>query len=521
MNTEERIETHLKATTANLVAEDRLEEVMAEGRRRQIRARTATVLGVAAVLAAFVGLTSVFSRLPGDGPVANDPTGVTTPPDTTIPETTGSPTTTTQSSSVEPSGVIVAGPEGLTVVDRAGNTVVELTQPGPYRNVAWAAPDLRGGIVFQHETTPMPWEQGTVLRLEAGASDPSVVLSPPPGARIVPVGTGTGESGQPLFYYLADTPTDTGSESRLTAMDLDTAVTEDLGILDPDAEVTVGGPVVATIARGDCVSVSFTHITEGPVTSPAADECFPIDTGVTVSADGQAFAVLTGGELTVRSIRSGETLWRRPIPGAYMATSGEGGWAVRTPEHTRLVTQTGDWTLPPVEVGWVTPFATLDVSDDAGLGPDEAGLPCQPTDVQLPDQDLPAAVAETREQLAALAGSCDYEGLAAIAEADGTRLSFGPDGDPVEYWVSEGRAGDDPLAILAALLTTTPAEDPAGYWAWPAIHADPSHTASWAELEPILGAEMVEVLRQAGEGYLGWRVGIAPDGSWGYFVAGD
>ena len=521
MNTEERIESHLKATTSHLVAEDRLEEVMKEGRRRQIRARTARGLGAAAGGAGFVGVLSVLGSPPGDPTVATDPTTVTAPPET--PATTLAPEpTTTVVPSAEPSGVIVADADGITVLDREGNTLLELAQDGPYTNVAWAAPDLRGGIVFQHETTPMPWEQGTILRLEAGATEPSVVVSPPPGSGIVPVGTGMGEAGQALLYYLADTPTDTGSESRLTTMDLDTGQTRDLGMLEPNTEVTAGGPVVATIQRGDCVQVSFTHIADGPISSPVAEECLPIATGVSVSADGRAVATLDGGELTVRAITSGDTLWRRSVPGAYMATSGEAGWAVRTPEETVLVSQTGARSLPPVESGWVVPYANLDVSYDAGLGGEDAALPCRPQDAALPPQDLPPAVAETRERLAALAASCDYDGLAAIVETDGTTLSFGDVGDPVEFWVAEGRRGEDPLGLLAALLTTTPAHDPeSDYWAWPAAHVDPSDEASWTELEPILGTETVATLRQAVEGYLGWRVGIAADGTWWFYVAGD
>ncbi|HLU30280.1 MAG TPA: hypothetical protein VK088_00855, partial [Acidimicrobiia bacterium] len=69
MNTEERIKSHLKAMTSHLVAEDRLEQVMEEGRRRQIRARTVRVLGAAAVVALFVGVLNVLDTGPGGPPV--------------------------------------------------------------------------------------------------------------------------------------------------------------------------------------------------------------------------------------------------------------------------------------------------------------------------------------------------------------------------------------------------------------------------------------------------------------------
>ncbi|HEX7098446.1 MAG TPA: hypothetical protein VF377_04350 [Acidimicrobiia bacterium] len=526
MNTEERIKSHLKAMTSHLVAEDRLEQVMEEGRRRQIRARTVRVLGAAAVVALFVGVLNVLDTGPGGPPVATEPTPDTRPTETTVPET---PPTTIPTEAAEPRGVIVAGPDGLTVLDRDGNTLLELTDAGPYSDVAWAAPDLSGGIVFQHETTPMPWEQDTVLRLAPGAAEPSVVVSPPSGANIVPIGTGEGEAGQPLLYYLVDRPTDVGSVSRLTAIDLDSGETREIQSLEYEPGVSVmldvGGPVVAFTRDGeDCRQLEFAHISDGPIDSPLSDECFPRTTMTRLSADGQSLATLPfqGTELVVRSVRTGETLWQREIPaGAFNLTAGEAGWAVQTPAETLLVSESGAWSLPPVEQGSAVPFVDLEVGYDAGLGGEDAALPCQPQEIGLPPHDLPPAVAETREQLAALAASCDYEGLAAIVEADGTTISFGAAGDPVEFWVAEGRAGRDPLAVLAALLTTTPAEDPAGYWAWPAVHVDPSNEVSWAELEPILGADTTEELRQYGEGYLGWRVGIAPDGTWGYFVAGD
>ncbi len=534
MNTEERIRSHLEATTSHLVAEDRLEEVMAEGRRRQIRARTARVLGAAAVVALFVGVLSVLDTQPSGPPVATDPTASVPPdtsstPETPAPDTTTEATTTTPDALPEPAGVIVGGPDGITVLDREGNTLVELGDSGPYAGISWVAPDRQGGILFQHSTTPMPWEQGTVLRLAAGATEPSQVVAPPPGSNLVPVGTGVSEAGRPLFYYLADTPTGDGSVSRLTAIDLESGETRDLGTIEhgPGASVGVdaGGPVIDLVREGDCREHSFQHLTEGPIDSPLSDECFPRTTMTALSADGatMAFLPFQGTELVVRSVRTGEVLWQRQVPaGAFNLWSGEGGWAVQTPDQTVLVSASGEtWSLPPAEEGMAVPYVTMDVGMDAGLGGDSAALPCRTTDADLASQDLPEPVAATRRQLARLAASCDYEGLAELAREHGTTLSFGDASDPVDFWVAEGRQGEDPLEILARVLATTPAQDTeAGYWAWPAAHLDPGDEGSWAELERIFGPETVGDLRQY-EGYLGWRVGIADDGTWWFFVAGD
>lgn len=54
-----------------------------------------------------------------------------------------------------------------------------------------------------------------------------------------------------------------------------------------------------------------------------------------------------------------------------------------------------------------------------------------------------------------------------------------------------------------------------------AVQVDPGDEESWAEVADILGDEQVDEMRQAGTGYLGYRVGISSDGRWQYFVGGD
>lgn len=524
MNTEERIRRHLEASTGSLQAPDRLEEVMAEGRRRKIRSRTTGVLAVAAIVAGVVAVAGAL--LPADTPggvLDSTPTSV---PPTTAPSTVES---TLPPTDVPARGVLIAGPEGVRVVEASGDVSIELGSPGPYAEVAVAYPDGAGGLVFQHATTPLPWAQRTILHLPAGTATPTPLVAPSESGNIVAIGTGSTDQGR-LFYYLAEDVSVAGSQPALMAIDLADGTEMELGALPPGADVSAGGSVVAMVDRSDmgCVRVTFVDAFAGERASPLTDDCHPIDTGVAMGADGATVAFLAGGAFEVKSLATGDVLSRQEIPDAYMVTAGPGGWAVRTPEETRLIGTDSARSLPAVEVGSVVPYnLPFELHPEATLGPEpsQAELPCASTDLDLPEQDLPAEVADTHARVFTSATTCDYETLAELAKADQTNLSFGGSEDPIELWVAAGRAGDEasePLAILAGLLTTRPAYDEdAGYWVWPAAFLDPTDDESWAELPAVLGQETVDLLREYPDGYLGYRVGIAADGTWMFYVGGD
>lgn len=518
MNTEERIRHHLEQTTAPLRAPDRLDRVMAEGRRRKMRNRAAGVLGAAALLAAAVGVLGALQ--PATPQVADTSSPTSLPPDqvTSVPATT----VPVVDSAL---GVVVAGPEGIEVLDANGSSQLHLTSPDPYGEIAVAYPDGRGGLVYQHATTPLPWEPQSILWLRAGSESPSVLTAAPEGGSLVIVGTAHTEEG-PVLYYLQQSPGEADPEVRLLATNLDRGTTTEVTSLG-GRDVTAGGNIAALMDRSDlsCTQVTFVDISGSEVESPLSDECLNVATGVAVSANGNTAAFLNGGQLVVRVIATGEVVLEREIPGAYMVTGGQGGWAVRTEEETVLIGSDGSLSsLPPVQVGTVVPFAVpFELSESARLGPEteETGLPCTPTSGDLVDQDLPAPVAETRQQLFELASACDYEGLAAIVEAHGANFTFGDNSDPVEHWVREGRSGEEPLSLLARLLQTEPAyEAESGRWVWPAVFLDPSNEAAWEQVGEFYDPELAELMRDAGE-YLGHRVGIGDDGQWMFYVAGD
>jgi hypothetical protein len=136
---------------------------------------------------------------------------------------------------------------------------------------------------------------------------------------------------------------------------------------------------------------------------------------------------------------------------------------------------------------------------------------------------LPSEVEETRAALLEAARAGDYDAVAALG-APGFRYTFGSpvEGGPAAYWRELERTGDArPLERLAAILELPPVLS-RGYYVWPWAYAvadaDDLSQHERTLLAPLGG---LDTLFAPGTGYLGWRTGIAPDGSWTYFVAGD
>ena len=136
---------------------------------------------------------------------------------------------------------------------------------------------------------------------------------------------------------------------------------------------------------------------------------------------------------------------------------------------------------------------------------------------------LPAAVEKKRIALLEAAKAGDYDALAALAPP-GFRYTFGAEveGGPAAYWRDLERSGRaQPLEILATILEL-PYALSAGYYDWPwAYTIENSADLAPHELELLAPLGEVDELFGTDIGYLGWRTGIAPDGSWAFFVAGD
>ena len=137
---------------------------------------------------------------------------------------------------------------------------------------------------------------------------------------------------------------------------------------------------------------------------------------------------------------------------------------------------------------------------------------------------LPEEVAKTRDDLLAAAASGDYEALRPLIPETGFEYTFGSPvtGGPIAYWQNlEATTDAEPLERLGQVLQM-PYTLSRGIYFWPFAYDVASRddlTAHERELLAPLGP--LETVFVEGTGYLGWRAGIAPDGTWVFFVAGD
>lgn len=137
---------------------------------------------------------------------------------------------------------------------------------------------------------------------------------------------------------------------------------------------------------------------------------------------------------------------------------------------------------------------------------------------------LPAAVEQTRARLVEAAETGDYEALRELIPDSGFKYTFGDAvaGGPIAYWQELERTTDQrPIAELAAVLRL-PYVLSRGYYVWPWAYALPSSDdLSPHERDLLTPLGLPSELFPELAGYYGWRAGIAPDGAWVFFVAGD
>ena len=162
--------------------------------------------------------------------------------------------------------------------------------------------------------------------------------------------------------------------------------------------------------------------------------------------------------------------------------------------------------------------------------------PMESVDEPLPtilrsDSDIPAPVLETRRKLIEAAKSGDIEKLRALmqAQAEPPSVSFGDPGDPIEYLKALAADGEgrEILAILLEVLETGFVHAGAGteeeLYVWPYFAQYPIDALTpeqIVELFTLLTAADYEDMKSYGS-YTFFRVGIAPDGRWLFFLAGD
>jgi hypothetical protein len=144
---------------------------------------------------------------------------------------------------------------------------------------------------------------------------------------------------------------------------------------------------------------------------------------------------------------------------------------------------------------------------------------------------LPPAVARTRERILAAARSGQFVRLFAVMKEAPTLpvFSFAEDSDPVAFWKANypDSEGVEALSILVNVLETgfvhVDAGTPQEIYLWPYFARIPlkSLTAEQrVELFRIVTGADYKDMVEFGV-YSFYRLGIAPDGTWQFFVAGD
>jgi len=144
---------------------------------------------------------------------------------------------------------------------------------------------------------------------------------------------------------------------------------------------------------------------------------------------------------------------------------------------------------------------------------------------------LPPAVARTRERILAAARSGELAKLFAVMkEAPSLPVfSFSEDSDPIGFWRANYPDSDgvEALSILINVLETAfvhvDVGTPQEIYLWPYFARTPLKA-----LTPVQQTELFRIITGADYKdmvefgvYSFYRLGIAPDGTWQFFVAGD
>jgi len=179
---------------------------------------------------------------------------------------------------------------------------------------------------------------------------------------------------------------------------------------------------------------------------------------------------------------------------------------------------------PAPETVTVTETETVEAEEPA-----EPEVECSTAGLRLtlPEQELPQAVADVRERVFAAVVACDYDTLEQIALEQGEGFTFsygaGPDDSAAEHWRELEESGEEPMRVLATILTMPYTRNESGSYAWPTAYSEAPTDEAWQALVDagLYTQEEIDGMRSGGTGYLGYRTAITADGDWQFFVAGD
>ena len=184
-----------------------------------------------------------------------------------------------------------------------------------------------------------------------------------------------------------------------------------------------------------------------------------------------------------------------------------------------------DTAAPSPETVTVTQTETVEPEEPA-----EPEVECSTAGLRpdLSEQDLPVAVMDVRKRVFAAAVACDYETLEQIAVERGEGFTFsygaGPNDSAAAHWRElEETGAEEPMRVLATILTLPYTRNESGSYAWPSAYSEAPTDEAWQALVDagLYTEEELEAMRAGGTGYLGYRTAITADGDWQFYVAGD
>ncbi len=183
------------------------------------------------------------------------------------------------------------------------------------------------------------------------------------------------------------------------------------------------------------------------------------------------------------------------------------------------------WGVGGLRGGAEPPVATRPPVPTSSASPSPT-VTCSATGVPKPaaPTDLPAPVLETWQQIVDAAAACDLDALEVIGK--NAHLSYGAVGGiaNLRRWEEEGDGKLGTLLKLLGLSHAAVTQGEPGSYAWPAAYTRPTWDAvpqaERDELRAIHTPQEIAGFADFG-GYAGWRLGIAADGTWSYFIAGD
>ena len=144
---------------------------------------------------------------------------------------------------------------------------------------------------------------------------------------------------------------------------------------------------------------------------------------------------------------------------------------------------------------------------------------------------LPPAVARTLQRILEAARSGELDRVVAAMKSGKTMpvFSLAGDADPAEFWRDNypDSAGVEALAILVTILESPFVHADRGtaeeMYIWPYFARTPLAALTPAQnvelLRIVTGADYREMAERGA--YTFYRLGIAPDGTWRFFVSGD